>query len=140
MLTLTTIRYRRVKCSGEVPFCERCLRGGKQCGGYHPKTRKRQPKVAAVQGSFDNLSAGAISQSPKQHSTHLQVSAPRDDAWDLPFNQGLQQHMMPSDTTLEGDVETYPVGDQRTWLLGLFEGMTAGFEPGSAADWQSMFT
>ena len=90
--------------------------------------------MAAAQDGVDNLSAGAIAQSPEQHRTHLQFAAPRNDTCDLPADQGLQQHMTSSNITLESGAENFPAGSERTWLLGLFERMTAEFERGGAED------
>lgn len=108
--TKDEIRYGHVKCTGEVPSCERCLRRGKQCGGYHTaKNNMRQGQVAATRDNILNHSASATLQSLEQDSTKRQVPTPRNDAWDLPVDQNLQQNNTANCSTLTNDLRNYPV-------------------------------
>lgn len=106
--TKDKFRYSRVKCTGEVPSCERCLLKGKQCGGYHTSTSmKRQDRVSVARDNNRNLLAGVPLQSLEQYGTIYQILAPRNDAWTLPVNQGLQQNFTTNCSTLTKEVRNY---------------------------------
>lgn len=102
--TKDKFRCSHVKCTGEVPSCEVCLRKGKQCG-YYPASKiiTRRGQVAAVRISLRPL------QSLEQHGTLPQVPAPQRDLWNLPVDQGLQQHATTNYSTLTNDIGNYPV-------------------------------
>ena len=119
-----------MKCSGEAPSCKRCLGKGKQCGYHKSTTTKWQVQVAAARDSIQNLSAGADFQSLEQHGTHHRVLAPRNDAWNLPVDQGLRQSTTTNPPILTNGVQNYPLD------LPVWDPIQAFTKFEQAKDWQ----
>lgn len=108
--TKNKLRSSHVKCSGEMPSCERCLRKGKQCGGYYTSGNTReQGQLAAARDNACNNSAAVTLQSLEQDGKDCQVPAPWNDAWDLSVDQGLQENTTANYSTWVNDARTCSV-------------------------------
>ncbi|KAM5375891.1 hypothetical protein ACJZ2D_005681 [Fusarium nematophilum] len=98
-----TCRRRRVKCSNERPYCQKCISSGRQCEGYE---RER----VFITGTPENK--GRVASHPKKGSSSKKQNTPTDDdpprldlvplqpltsAWDdhtLVSNQGVEYSVL----------------------------------------------
>ena len=100
-------RHSRIKCSGERPFCDSCLRKGEQCHGYpaHNIIKKRN-QAAAAQGSSHNIPAAQPSPVPEASNSRV--------------GEDLQQNITTNDTISRQQVGTNSMDAQRTYLRSFF--------------------
>ena len=114
-------RNSRMKCSGEVPSCDRCLRKGEQCRGYPPrKIMKKRRRAAVARGRSPNIPTDAPLPVPEDHSTDYQVLAPQNYASNTRVGEGLQQNVTTNNTISRNEVGTDSMDAQRNYLLSLF--------------------
>ena len=110
-----------MKCSGEVPSCDRCLRKGEQCLGYSaPESMKKRRRAAAARGSSYNILTDQPLPIPEDHSTDYQVLAPQNDASRTRVGEDLQQNVTINNTVSRNEVGTDSMAAQRNYLLSLF--------------------
>ena len=106
-----------MKCPGEVPSCNRCLRKGEQCRGYPArKSPKKRGRAAAARGS-GQIPTDPLLTVPEDHGTDNQVLAPQNDASNTRVGEGLQQNVVTNNTISRSEVGTDSMHAQRNHML-----------------------
>ncbi|CAF9924907.1 hypothetical protein IMSHALPRED_006324 [Imshaugia aleurites] len=103
-------RISRLKCTGEVPSCETCVRRGMQCGRYHTsRTVRREGQMATARENIHNFSVDANLQFSDQNGTSRQGPADRNGAQYQPVDEGLQQTIDTTEVSaFTSEVRDYP--------------------------------
>ena len=136
-------RHSRMKCSGEVPSCDRCLRKGEQCRGYPPrKSTKKRRRAAVARDRSPNIPTDAPLPVPEDHSTDHQVLAPQNNASNIHVGEDLQQNVTTNSSISRDEVGTDSMDAQRNYLLSLFHYLDEPQEneQGERHNWKDIFT
>ena len=114
-------RDSRVKCSGEVPSCNRCLHKGEQCRGYPTrKSPKKRGRAAAARASGQIIPSDAPLTVPEDRNTDDQVLVPQNDASNTRVGEGLQQSVVTNNITSRSEVGTDSMDAQHNHMRSFF--------------------